>query len=675
MRKHIYNKYVNRRSAVLFVLVFVCVAAVTCGGVSFAYARAMRQEQSDYEQKLEGETDRVFNYLEQSLSSAISTGTSVFTARWYSHYRNVAGIYSEEFDGLKRMEIQQDLTGKVAILPLVSEIMVVTPSRDSVICSQGWYSLALYRQVYNTVDIDASQGSMNDPIISVNDDRYMALVMKDTTARRDKAVLCLLFRRKTMADLVGSMLSSYAVSFDVTLDGQTVSSEAAEEGAGGLYVTRRAADSVFLALRISYKSYHDVMSAGSMTMFVLTLLAMAVISALIALLVSMLEVKPINDMILSFGGDRQDLDNPYRFIYEYVNAFSRSRSQLDEENQNLRASRRRFLAVMRNEIVLGMLTNPEFDFEGDYVRTAWPWMGESGPFLIAAYQSRRPEQAAPLPERLCPAARHSCYAAMGQETWLLLWFDDRAGLEAGKAWLAEALHGCHFVVSAPLEDKRLINGTYLAMKAELERIRQEWLNLPLVTQTRLVSCIRANKKGDAVQILREACAGYHTDAVLWVLIRLAGECGFDMQDYLERYRRIMNGGGESPEGLLEECVGALCRDIAAGRQVEGHSGEEICEYIRRHYGDSQLSVNELADHFQMHRTLISRLVKAETDMTFSDYLQCIRMREAAELLESTEESIAAIGEKVGVPSYSTFKRNFISVYECSPKEWREKRRN
>ena len=673
MKRNSFSKYANRRSIIIFLLLFACVAAVTCSGVTLAYLRGMRREQSDYEQRLESETDRIFNALEQSLSSSISAGDSVFNARWYSHYRNIAGIYADEFDALARMEIQQDLIRKAAVLPLISDIMIVTPSMDSVICCQGWYSLALYRQVYDTVSIADPEDVSGDPVLSLNDERYMMLLRRDPNGRREKTVLCLLFSKRAILDMVTSMLNSDPLSFAVTFDGQTVE-QTIDEAGGNSYSATREAGSVFLSLSVSYKGYVEVMSGSSITMFAFTILAMLITSALIAFFITIMDVKPINDMILFFGGDRQDLDNPYRFIYEYVNAFSRSHSRLNEENQDLRASRRHFLSVMRNEIVLGMLTNPNFDFDSEYVRTAWPWIVERRPFLIAAYESRRPEQSAPAPEALCPAALHSCYADMDRETWILLWFDGDDALAEGRAQLDEALRHCHFVVSGPMEDKRQVNAAYLAMKEELESIREKWLMLPVVTQARLVSCIRANKKGEAVQVLREACAASHTDAVLWVLIRLAGEYGFDMQAYLERYRKATSVGGEDPVSLLEDCVGALCRDIASGRQAESHSGEEICEYIRSHYSDSQLSVNELSDHFQLHRTIISRLVKAETDMTFSDYLQCIRMRQAAELLENSDESISAIGEQVGIPSYSTFKRNFISVYECSPKEWREKRR-
>ena len=673
MKNNNFSKYANRRSIIIFLLLFACVAAVTCSGVTLAYLRGMRREQSDYEQKLESETDRIFNALEQALSSCITTGDSIFNARWYSHYRNIAGIYADEFDALARMEIQQDLIRKAAVLPLISDILIITPSMNSVICSQGWYTLELYRQVYDTVSITDSDGVSADPVLSLNDERYMMLLRRDPNGRREKTVLCLLFSKKEFLDMVSSMLNSYPLSFSVTFDRQTVEQAIGETGGSG-YTTTREASSVFLSLSISYKGYTEVMSGSSITMFAFTILAMVITSALIAFFITMMDVKPINDMILFFGGDQQDLDNPYRFIYEYVNAFSRSHSKLNEENQDLRASRRHFLSVMRNEIVLGMLTNPAFDFESEYVRTAWPWIVETRPFLIAVCEGRRPEQSVPSPETLCPAALHSCYADIDRESWILFWFDSDETLEEGRDQLADALRNYHFVLSERMEDKSQINAAYLSMKAELEHIREKWLTLPVVTQARLVSCIRANKKGEAVQVLREACAASHTDAVLWVLIRLAGEYGFDMQAYLERYRKATSVGGEDPVSLLEDCVGALCRDIASGRQAESHSGEEICEYIRSHYSDSQLSVNELSDHFQLHRTIISRLVKAETDMTFSDYLQCIRMRQAAELLENSDESISAIGEQVGIPSYSTFKRNFISVYECSPKEWREKRR-
>ena len=107
---------------------------------------------------------------------------------------------------------------------------------------------------------------------------------------------------------------------------------------------------------------------------------------------------------------------------------------------------------------------------------------------------------------------------------------------------------------------------------------------------------------------------------MWMLTRLSGECGYDMNAVMEQ---LAVCGCQSVHGLqlLKDWTAGICSFLAADRAStaqENASAQAICDYIRENYADANMSVNVLADVFGMHRTLISKAVKAYTGETFSD---------------------------------------------------------
>lgn len=669
-------KYVNRRTVAIFMLVFLCLSFVAGGGITAAYLRSVERETNEYLNRLESETDRVFDYLEQSLTAGINAGNSIFASTWYEHYQNIIGVYDSEFTWLRRIEIKEDLQGTVSSLPLVADIMVIAPRQNHVICKEGWFTLPMYRQVYDTITIDLSAGLTQQPDITINDDNYCALVLYDTTARKYKSVICLMISKKTFVTAANHMLGAFATGFSAALDGRPLTEACEPECDSDEISISRSDDLTKLTMSVRYLNYDAAVGQANQWMYVGMMMIMLAAAVFLSVVITMALVQPINRMILQFGGETKDLENPYRFIYEYVDAFAKNHARLSKENDTLRNSRKRFLSLMRNEIILGMLTNPDFNFSGDYIHSAFPWIAEGKPFLLVVCQDKRfsDKQLMRKAEDYCVSCENSSYASMDQESWFILWFENEERLEAGKEELKENLRNMLFVISGKMEDTALISKAYLRMKEELEAQRSRWRELPMVIQTRLVSRIYANRHEEVYQLITDACGSHSPEAVLWLLIRIASDACFDISDYAEQYHELeATENTEEQISLLAECAQALCRFVAVDRQqVNGAAAAEICRYIENHFEDPELSVNQLADRFAMHRTLISKAVKAETGETFTEYLLKLRMERATELLRSTEESIAVIAERVGVLNYATFKRSFSKVYNCTPKEWREK---
>ena len=59
-------------------------------------------------------------------------------------------------------------------------------------------------------------------------------------------------------------------------------------------------------------------------------------------------------------------------------------------------------------------------------------------------------------------------------------------------------------------------------------------------------------------------------------------------------------------------------------------------------------------------------------MTFTDYLNRVRVEECCRLLRFSDRSITSIARECGFESFSSFNRQFRRVTACAPGEWRRR---
>lgn len=95
---------------------------------------------------------------------------------------------------------------------------------------------------------------------------------------------------------------------------------------------------------------------------------------------------------------------------------------------------------------------------------------------------------------------------------------------------------------------------------------------------------------------------------------------------------------------------------------------EIMSLIDTHYME-RLSVEILAEHFDMDRRELSRRFKARTGRSTRTYLTEVRMKHAETLLLEGR-SAKEIAELCGFSSASNFHKMFASHYKMTPIEWK-----
>jgi len=101
--------------------------------------------------------------------------------------------------------------------------------------------------------------------------------------------------------------------------------------------------------------------------------------------------------------------------------------------------------------------------------------------------------------------------------------------------------------------------------------------------------------------------------------------------------------------------------------------DETIRYIRDNI-DRDVSVRELADMVGVTTEYFSRLFKKKTGMNLKKYIVNEKMKAAKILLSTTDLSVTTISDRVGYNSYSNFSYTFKSLFDESPKEYRNRYR-
>lgn len=116
---------------------------------------------------------------------------------------------------------------------------------------------------------------------------------------------------------------------------------------------------------------------------------------------------------------------------------------------------------------------------------------------------------------------------------------------------------------------------------------------------------------------------------------------------------------------------------AAGLVYSGKTGKaaeyknRIKSYMEEHYTEPAMSLGMLADSFKVTEVYMSKLFKKNLGMTFSQYLEELRMQKAAELLHSSRLSIHDISEACGYQSPHAFRRAYKRYYGNLPSDTRK----
>lgn len=122
---------------------------------------------------------------------------------------------------------------------------------------------------------------------------------------------------------------------------------------------------------------------------------------------------------------------------------------------------------------------------------------------------------------------------------------------------------------------------------------------------------------------------------------------------------------------LRQLCRKICNDNVEKKQEQrGQLVEEIKEYIRAHYCESDMGLSRVGGEFRVSESYLSTVFKEQSGGNFADYLETLRIEKACELLQDKKLTVNDVAETVGYNSVQSFRRAFKRVKGVSPKELR-----
>ncbi|MDR6549126.1 helix-turn-helix domain-containing protein [Paenibacillus qinlingensis] len=99
--------------------------------------------------------------------------------------------------------------------------------------------------------------------------------------------------------------------------------------------------------------------------------------------------------------------------------------------------------------------------------------------------------------------------------------------------------------------------------------------------------------------------------------------------------------------------------------------EEVKLYLQQHYHNPSLSLESVSDQVGLTSGYIGKMFKSMVGTSFNDYVTHIRMEQAKARLAGTNDTVAQIGEQVGIFNVSYFSTLFKKKYGITPTRFRE----
>ena len=127
---------------------------------------------------------------------------------------------------------------------------------------------------------------------------------------------------------------------------------------------------------------------------------------------------------------------------------------------------------------------------------------------------------------------------------------------------------------------------------------------------------------------------------------------------------------EHSRTVFSNCIKNIIQELSSvTTRNTGIIVNAVIEYIHKNY-EKQIGLNDAAEFINRNSSYISRLLKKELSMGFSQLLTERRMEAAKDLLAHTTMKVSDISEKVGYTSTKYFNQVFYANFQMTPTDYR-----
>lgn len=158
----------------------------------------------------------------------------------------------------------------------------------------------------------------------------------------------------------------------------------------------------------------------------------------------------------------------------------------------------------------------------------------------------------------------------------------------------------------------------------------------------------------------------------------AKEIEIYFNELLQELKKDDEGSSYICKGLLLRIFHHLCTyyDLKLSKNQKNQKNqfnyrllERVTKYMEEHMND--ISINDLCNEFHFQEDYFNRLFKNHLGLTYTEYLQTLRLKRAESLLMATNYSVDQIAEEVGYHNKGYFYKIFTQKYGMTPAQMRK----
>ena len=145
-----------------------------------------------------------------------------------------------------------------------------------------------------------------------------------------------------------------------------------------------------------------------------------------------------------------------------------------------------------------------------------------------------------------------------------------------------------------------------------------------------------------------------------------------LRDFLKCFiNRTMQADIPGSAGYINLVMSEILTNIDLAPTVKSADGtlREIMDYCESHFTE-EISLSSVAQSTHLSRCYISHLFGDKLSISFTDYINILRIKAACELLMETDKKISDVSEDVGYGTIRSFNRAFLKIMGQTPQNYR-----
>lgn len=126
-------------------------------------------------------------------------------------------------------------------------------------------------------------------------------------------------------------------------------------------------------------------------------------------------------------------------------------------------------------------------------------------------------------------------------------------------------------------------------------------------------------------------------------------------------------------GLINHALALMLPKLSLTPRMKSNTAtlQNIINYCSLNFA-RELTLDDIAEELHLSKYHISHLLNKKLGISFTGYINLLRINNSCDLLRKTDKSIASISEEVGFGSIRSFNRVFAQIMNMTPFDYRKK---